>query len=73
MKYSKAGIILDMGSVNERRRYSLTLSLTSCAHTQNYPYESYDLWFMFKKELFSPLQLSWQLPKEDCIQGEESF
>ena len=32
-----AGIILGMGSANERRRYTVTLALIGWAHTQNDP------------------------------------
>ena len=32
-----SGIILGMGSVNERRRHSVTSSLIGWAHTQNDP------------------------------------
>ena len=35
--YPLQGVILDMGSVNERGRYYVTPSLISRAHTQNDP------------------------------------
>ena len=38
-----AGIILDMGSANERERYIVTLSLIGWAHTKNYPCVSMQL------------------------------
>ena len=36
-----AGIILSMGSANERRRYYVTTSLTGWTHTQNDPWGDY--------------------------------
>ena len=35
--HPKAGVILGMCSASERRRYSVTSSLTGWAHTQNDP------------------------------------
>ena len=35
VRYSYPGIILGMGSANERRRYNVTSSLLGLAHTQN--------------------------------------
>ena len=51
------GIILGMGSVNERRRYIVTASLIGWAHTQNDAYMSSLIWvFPFREKLEANLK-----------------
>ena len=55
MKYTYAGVILGMGSANERRRYNVTSSLIGWAHTQN----DHGIWweYVMHVRIHIPLQM----------------
>ena len=73
-----SGIILGVGSANERWRYNVMLSPIGWAHTQNGPYKRthlswkcnnfYILWFVAKKNISEPyLTVWWKLCWSLCL------